>query len=124
MGVALALGILGLRARAGEHAPRVPSAPLAERLVADDTGPLREIIMHYIPELEPAFGPAYRAFLGTLPEKTRVVFVVRRGGGAALEAFLARIDASAVLSRARVVEIDVRELHHRRTERAQRRRDA
>ena len=107
VGVALALGILGLRARAGEHAPRVPSAPLAERLVADDTGPLREIIMHYVPELEPAFGAAYRAFLGTLPEKTRVVFVVRRGGGAALEAFLARIDASAVLSRARVVEIDV-----------------
>jgi len=106
LGLIFAFAVIALRARAGEHAP--PAAPpMAGRFVADDTGPLREIIMHYVPELEPTFAATYRDFLGTLPEKTRVVLVVRQGDRPALEAFLARIDASRILSRARVVEIDV-----------------
>ena len=95
LGVIVGLSVLVARARPVAHASR---APMAGRIVADDVGPLREVVMHYVPELEPAFAASYRDFLGTLPESTRVVFVVRRGGRAALEAFLARIDASPVLS--------------------------
>lgn len=76
-------------------------------VVADDAGPLHEILMHYVPELEPTFVAAYTDFLGSLPPETRVVFVARRGSRARLDAFLARIDPNGMLaSRTRFVEID------------------
>jgi hypothetical protein len=106
LGIVLGLSVLVARARPEVHAPRAQPTPMAGRFVADDVGPLREVVMHYVPELEPAFAPSYRDFLATLPEATRIVFVVRRAGRPALEAFLGRIDASRVLARARVVEID------------------
>ncbi len=99
LGVSLALVMIGWRAHR--------EVPPQRSFVADDVGPLREIMMHYVPEQESSFAPAYRDFLRTLPEKTRVVFVVRRGDRAKLESFLARVDASPVLARSRVVELDV-----------------
>lgn len=76
-------------------------------VVADDAGPLREIVMHYVPELERSFAATYRDFLGTLPHETHIVMVIRRGHRARLDAFLGGLEGGAALvSRMRVVEID------------------
>jgi len=76
-------------------------------VVADDAGPLREILMHYVPELEPIFAASYRDFLGGLSPETRVVLVLRRGARPRLDAFLARIDRERALApRTRFIEVD------------------
>ncbi len=83
-----------------------PPAVLSAAAVADDAGPLREVLLHYVPEVEPSFRPAYRDFLLSLAPETRVTMVVRRQDRARLEAFLTRLDAGGGLSRrVRVVEI-------------------
>lgn len=88
-----------------------PSAPpqLAGHLVSDDVGGLNEVLMHYVPELEPVFDVTYKDFLGALPPETRIVFVIQRGRRASLDAFLRRIGAQTRLEagRGRVVELDV-----------------
>jgi hypothetical protein len=78
--------------------------------VSDDVGALDEVLLHYVPELEPEFEETYATFLRSLPRTTRVLFVIRRGRRAAFDAFVARIDPreeSALRMRTRVVEIDV-----------------
>jgi hypothetical protein len=111
IGVVVACSVLLLFTRVprAEHVSRpTPSAPLAAsgQVVADDAGPLREILMHYVPELEPMFAATYRDFLLTLPPQTRIVFAVRRGDRPRLDAFLARLDArGAIAERTRVVEL-------------------
>ena len=80
-----------------------PARPvLSGRVVSDAAGPLREILMHYVAELEPTFRATYRDFLLTLPTETRVLFVVRRQDRARLDAFLEALDLT---KRTRVVEI-------------------
>jgi hypothetical protein len=108
-GIVLALMLL-LRSgghRRAESAPGpAPSATLTSAAVADDAGPLREVLMHYVPELEPSFHDTYRDFLLSLAPETRVLFVVRRQDRARLDAFLAALDGTGGLShRVRVVEI-------------------
>jgi hypothetical protein len=108
LGIVLAVMLL-LRSghRRAETAPvRAPSATLTSAAVADDAGPLREVLMHYVPELEPSFHDTYRDFLLTLAPETRVLFVVRRQDRARLDAFLAALDGTGGLARrVRVVEI-------------------
>jgi hypothetical protein len=97
--------------RSGHHAAdaatvRPPPPALTAAAVADDAGPLREVLMHYVPEEEASFRPAYRDFLLSLAPETRLLFVVRRQDRARLDAFLATLDATGGLShRVRVVEI-------------------
>jgi hypothetical protein len=103
---ALALGVCAALAAvaiaSGIHpAPRVVApAPV----VADDGGALGEVLMHYVPELEPTFAETYRDFLVSLAPDTRVDFVVQHGKRASLDAFLARVAPSI---HPRVVEVDV-----------------
>jgi hypothetical protein len=108
LGIVLAVIFL-LRSgqRRAETAPiRAPSATLTSAPVADDAGPLREVLMHYVPELEPSFHDTYRDFLLSLAPETRVLFVVRRQDRARLDAFLAGLDGTGGLAlRVRVVEI-------------------
>jgi hypothetical protein len=80
--------------------PPVVHAPV----VADDAGALREVLMHYVPELEPTFADTYRDFLVSLTPDTRVDFVVRRGARRELDSFLARVAPNVAPN---VVEIDV-----------------
>lgn len=96
------------RPRPVEHAvsSSAPPRALSGSVVADDAGPLREVLMHYVAELEPTFRDAYRDFLLTLAPETRIVLVVRRQDRARLDAFLAHLDASGALARrTRVAEI-------------------
>ena len=92
----------GHRRVAPAHVTAPPKAVLVGRAVADDDGPLREIVMHYVAELEPTFRAAYHDFLTTLPSETRVLFVVRRQDRARLDAFLRPLGRT---ERTRVVEV-------------------
>lgn len=96
MGLALAAAAILVRP---EHAD---TRAAAFRLMPDDEGAMSEIVMHYVPELEPAFAASYEDFLSSLAPDTRVVFVVRRGDRGKLEAFLEK----RWHGRTRVVEID------------------
>lgn len=81
VGIALAAAALARGERAERPAP-------VFALLADDEGALDEVVMHYVPELEPAFAASYEDFLTSLAPDTRVVFVVRRGDRGKLDAFL------------------------------------
>jgi hypothetical protein len=111
LGVVLVVAVVLMQSRHGAaerraSAPPAPPAPLTGAAVADDSGPLREVLMHYVPEVEASFRPAYRDFLRSLAPETRVLFVVRRQDRARLDAFLGGLDAGADLARrTRVVEI-------------------
>lgn len=83
-----------------------PPAALSGVAVADDAGPLREVLLHYVPELEASFRPAYHDFLLSLAHETRVLMVVKRQDRARLDAFLAALaPGGALAGRVRVVEI-------------------
>ena len=105
IGLCLSVALVLARGhRAG--APALALAPatsaLSGRVVADDAGPLREVVMHYVAELEPTFRATYHDFLSTLAPETRVLFVVRRQDRARLEAFLAPL---GLASPTRIVEL-------------------
>lgn len=109
LGLLCAALVLVLYRRHGDERAAARPALLASAsgVVADDAGPLREIVMHYVPELERSFAATYRDFLGTLPRETHIVMVIRRGHRARLDAFLGGLEGGAALvSRMRVVEID------------------
>ena len=48
------------RVRRADEAARPRSLSASGIVVADDQGPLREVLMHYVPELEPMFAATYR----------------------------------------------------------------
>jgi hypothetical protein len=80
-------------------------------VLREDSGSLDEILVHYVPRLEPLVADAYADFLGTLPASTRVVAVIPKPGpdapGDGLGRMLARIDPTGALAgRTRVVEVD------------------
>jgi hypothetical protein len=105
LGLLLSVAVVlarGRRASPPVRAAAPPVTALAGQVVADDAGPLREIVMHYVAELEPTFRATYHDFLTTLSPDTRVLFVVRRQDRARLEAFLAALHLA---SPTRVVEI-------------------
>jgi hypothetical protein len=111
LGIALGLvvSIAVLRAQSQAKAPPPPQAStkLAGTVLREDDGSLDEVLVHYVPKLEPLVDDAYRDFLGTLDPSTRVVVVAPKGASDSLARFLARIDASGSLAaRARVVEVD------------------
>jgi hypothetical protein len=97
--MAMGLVLAGATLARGERT-EAPAAAFA--LMPDDEGALDEVVMHYVPELEPTFAASYEDFLASLAPDTRVVFVVRRGDRGKLEAFLEK----TWHGRARVVEID------------------
>lgn len=107
LGLAVAVFVLRAQSRAKAPPAPEPTAKLAGSVLREDAGSIDEVLVHYVPKLEPLIADAYRDFLGTLDPSTRVVVVVPRGETGALQPFLARIDASGSLAaRARVVEVD------------------
>jgi hypothetical protein len=117
IGVAAGLAIAALVLRAASRTPSppapAPSEKLAGGLLAEDSGSLDEVLVHYVPRLEPLVADAYADFLGTLDASTRVVVVAPKADGDAggvqqrWAAMAARIDPTGALAgRARVVEVD------------------
>lgn len=109
LGLAAACGVLAVHARCTKSVTvRPPPLTAQGSIVGDDRGPLQEVLMHYVPELEGLFADAYRDFLGTLPSETHLIMVMRNGTRERFESFARRIDPSgALLARTRVLEIDV-----------------
>jgi hypothetical protein len=107
LGLAVAIFVLRAQSRAKAPPPPEPSAKLAGTVLREDAGSIDEVLVHYVPKLEPLIDEAYRDFLGTLDASTRVVVVAPKGAGDSLARFLERVDASgSLLARARVVEVD------------------
>ena len=118
VGLAAAVGVLRFTSpspsRSRGPPPPAPSVKLAGGVLQEDAGSLEEILVHYVPRLEPVIRDAYADFLGTIDPSTRLVVVVPKldvDGGelpqARLDAMLARIDPSGALgARTRVVEVD------------------
>jgi hypothetical protein len=92
----------GPRSAPPGHGAATTPPVLTGRIVADDTGPLREVVMHYVAELEPTFRATYHDFLTTLAPEARVLFVVRRQDRARLDAF---VETLGIAKRTRVVEL-------------------
>jgi hypothetical protein len=109
LGLAVAVAILLVFSK--KKAPPLPPSPkkLAGSVLREDTGSLDEILVHYVPSLEPLIADAYVDFLGTLSPSTRLVVVLPKEDGAreALDRFLTRVDPTGGLSqRAHVVPVD------------------
>jgi hypothetical protein len=115
LGLGVAIGVLRLASRSKAPPLPTPALKLAGGVLREDSGSLDEVLVHYVPRLEPLVADAYTDFLGTLDRSTRVVVVVREpegdGGGAGptpreqLATMLARIDPSGALAaRTRVVD--------------------
>jgi hypothetical protein len=107
----VAAGVLRLASRSKAPPLPAPSVKLAGGVLREDSGSLDEVLVHYVPRLEPLVAEAYADFLGTLDPATRVVVVVPEPEAAGappregLARMLARIDPSGRLgARARVVE--------------------
>ncbi|MBW2455198.1 MAG: hypothetical protein JRI68_11840, partial [Deltaproteobacteria bacterium] len=82
--------------------------PLPGALLAEEEGPLVEVLFHYVPKAEPLLREPYRDFLGTLDPATRLVAVVPDEPKVKhrLRAFLAEIDPKEWLwKRTRVVVV-------------------
>ena len=113
LGLAVALAVLVLVSHRKAPPPPEPAKKLAGGLLREDCGSLDEILVHYVPRLEPLVAEAYVDFLGTLPASTRVVAVVPKDPADAgtardgLARLLARIDpGGALAARTRVIEVD------------------
>ncbi len=110
VGIILGLGItlVVLRVAPDRESPEPAPRPLAGQLLPEDEGPLEEVLLHYVPKLEPLLREPYQDFLGTLHPTTRLVAVVPEEAGvtARLRTFLAQIDPSESLwQRTRVVAV-------------------
>jgi hypothetical protein len=115
LGLLVALAVLLLVSRHKVPAPPAPQKKLSGGVLREDSGSLDEILVHYVPALEPLIADAYADFLGTLPASTRLVAVIPRpapgvtGPSArqGLARLLQRIDpAGSLASRTQVVEVD------------------
>src|SRR5271169_5121008 len=114
IGLAAAAGALRASSRTKAPPPPAPSVKLAGGVLREDAGSLEEILVHYVPRLEPLVADAYADFLGTLDPGTRLVVVLPKAeadGGESpqeqLAGMLARIDPSGGLgARMRAVEVD------------------
>jgi len=113
LGLAFALAVLLLISHRKAPPPPTPAKKLAGGLLREDSGSLDEILVHYVPRLEPLVADAYADFLGTLPASTRVVAVIPKDPADAgtardgLARLLARIDPTeALAARTRVGEVD------------------
>jgi hypothetical protein len=107
LGLAVAVFVLLAQSRTKAPPPPQPSPKLAGTVLREDAGSMDEVLVHYVPKLEPLVADAYSDFLGTLDPATRVVVVVPKGEAGSLAPFLAGIDPTGSLgARARVVEVD------------------
>jgi hypothetical protein len=115
LGLVLAAGVLRVAAPSKGSPPPPPAAKLAGGVLREDSGSLDEILIHYVPQVEPLVADAYTDFLGTLDPSTHLVVVVpearadapaeSRAPRDALGTWLARIDPSGALAaRTRIVE--------------------
>jgi hypothetical protein len=106
LGLALALGVLSLASRSKGPPLPAPSVKLAGGVLREDSGSMDEILVHYVPRLEPLVVDAYTDFLGTLDPSTHVVVVVPEASREPLAQLLARIDPTGALAaRTRVVDV-------------------
>jgi hypothetical protein len=80
--------------------PAIPGAILPE-----DEGALGEVLVHYVPSLEPLIADTYRDFLSALDPSVRIVAVVPRGAAGSVVGFFDRIDPK-LAPRTRVVEVE------------------
>jgi hypothetical protein len=96
-GIALAAGIviaLGTRWTPGPAAVGVSG-----KLLPEASGPLHEVLMHFVPGLEAIVEIPYTDFLRAVGPDTKVDLVVPKGSDrGALDALLRRIDASGALA--------------------------
>jgi hypothetical protein len=115
LGLAVALAVLLLASHRKIPPPPAPAKKLAGGVLREDSGSLDEILVHYVPSLEPLFADAYADFLSTLAPSTRVVAVIPKlvpgapgiPASDGLSRLLARVDPSGGLAgRTRVVEVD------------------
>jgi hypothetical protein len=112
LGLAVALGALKLASYTKPAPPPKPASRLAGGVVREDSGALTEVLVHYVPRLEPLVADAYADFLGTLDPTIRVVAVVpkadRADGPAPRERFLEMLDRidRSLAARTRIVEVD------------------
>jgi Porphyromonas-type peptidyl-arginine deiminase len=114
VGLLAAVGVLRVASRSKAPPPPTPSVKLAGGILREDAGSLEEILVHYVPRLEPLVQDAYADFLGTIDPATRLVVVLPRTDAddgetpqERLGEMLARIDPSGGLgARARPVEVD------------------
>ncbi len=113
LGLIVALAVLLLVSHRKAPPPPTSAKKLAGGLLREDSGSLDEILVHYVPRLEPLVDDAYADFLGTLPASTRVVAVIPKDPADAgmardgLARLLARIDPGGDLAaRTRVIEVE------------------
>jgi hypothetical protein len=115
MGLGVAVAVIVITSHRKDPPPPAPAAKLAGGVIREDRGALGEVLLHYVPKLEPFVADAYADFLGTLDPSTRIVMLVPKadvdGGGPsprdALARFLARLDPTHALEgRTRVVDVD------------------
>jgi hypothetical protein len=114
VGLLAAVGVLRVASRSKAPPPPTPSVKLAGGILREDAGSLEEILVHYVPRLEPLVQDAYADFLGTIDPATRLVVVLPRPEAddgetpqERLGEMLARIDPTGGLgARARAVEVD------------------
>ncbi len=109
LGLVITVTVLRLVPDRALAEPAAPGAkPLPGALLAEEEGPLVEVLFHYVPKAEPVLREPYRDFLGTLDPTTRLVAVVPDEPGVErrLRAFLAEIDPKEWLwKRCRVVVV-------------------
>jgi len=106
LGLLVALGVLALASRSKAPPLPAPSVKLAGGVLREDSGSMDEILVHYVPRLEPLVADAYTDFLGTLDPSTHVVVVVPEASREPLAQLLARIDPTGALAaRTRVVDV-------------------
>lgn len=106
LGLLVTAVVLRLLPKVAVPAPVAAPEALGGTLLAEDEGPIAELLFQYVPELEPLTADAYADFLPALDPTTRLVAVVPAGASQALLAFLAKIDpGGAVARRTRIVEV-------------------
>ena len=106
LGLLVVFAVLRFTPRSKENPIAEGPKPLAGALLDEVEGPIDEVLFHYVPRLEPLIAAAYKDFLGTLEPSTRLIAIVPQGAAAALDAFLAKVDATGALAkRTRVVEV-------------------
>jgi len=108
LGLVITVTVLRLVPEQALAEPATGAKPLPGALLAEEEGPLVEVLLHYVPKAEPVLWEPYRDFLGTLDPSTRLVAVVPDEPQVKqrLQAFLARIDGTEWLwKRTRVVVV-------------------
>jgi hypothetical protein len=97
LGIALAAAMV--IALGAQWTPRPAAVGVAGKLLPEASGPLREVLMHYVPGLEDVVEASYTDFLRAVGTDVKIDVVVPKGSDlGVLDALLRRIDASGGLA--------------------------